>query len=606
MSKRAKTPRVVAIVQARMGSTRLPGKVLRPIAGKPLLWHVTHRLKHCHTLHEIVIATSTNPRDDAIESFCREEGIEIVRGPEDDVLARFHLAAEKYHADVIVRVSSDAPFLDPAFIDHMVSALIAQGGDYVQPDPGTLCAHEGVDPFSRSALEKLVREAAGDLVAREHVTGYFKLHPDFVRIVHAAPDPKLAHKSARLTVDTPDDLAFAEALHERMQAKAGEASLSDLLLLLEREPQLTAINAHVRQKTLGAEGGLALIRCDGGGMLGFGHVKRGLTLARSLRDREGLGVLFALNGEEDAAAVIRQSGFETIVLPRSSQTTAFMSLVGVKKPDILIADARTNLSRDMLARIATKVGIVALIDDASDRRLAATHAYYAPAPQVDRFSWKGTNTVVRVGWEWALLGFDAARLPAVAAPRNAECPTMIVSMGGSDPLDLTRLAARALAKITAPFRVRFVIGPGFRNARATARELEAMSPSFETVHGIDDLGTELAAADLALVTFGVTAYELAALGVPALYLAISDDHAQSGSCFEKAGMGIVLGLGRMLRADDIARATLKLLLDPEKRRDMRAAGLNIVDGRAGERIAADLMQALVQLRSSTGAAVTAR
>jgi spore coat polysaccharide biosynthesis protein SpsF len=180
-------------------------------------------------------------------------------------------------------------------------------------------------------------------------------------------------------------------------------------------------------------------------------------------------------------------------------------------------------------------------------------------------------------------------------------------MGGCDPLDLTRLAARALAKITAPFRARFVIGPGFRTARAVAREIETLSPNFQAVHGVDDLGPEFAAADLALVTFGVTAYELAALGVPALYLAISDDHKLSGSTFEKAGMGIVLGLARMLRADDIARATWKLLLDPEKRRDMRAAGLNVVDGRAGERIAADLVQALAQLRGSKGgAAATAR
>src|SRR5438105_7289058 len=91
MNKRAKTPRVVAIVQARMGSTRLPGKVLRPIAGRPLLWHVVHRLKRCRSLDQIVIATSTNERDDAIQSFCREEGIEILRGPEDNVLARFAL-----------------------------------------------------------------------------------------------------------------------------------------------------------------------------------------------------------------------------------------------------------------------------------------------------------------------------------------------------------------------------------------------------------------------------------------------------------------------------------------------------------------------------------
>ena len=90
----AKAPHAVAIVQARMGSTRLPGKVLRPIAGKPLLWHVVHRLRRCLTLDDIVIATSINPRDDAIVAFCREEGIAAVRGPEDNVLARFALAAE--------------------------------------------------------------------------------------------------------------------------------------------------------------------------------------------------------------------------------------------------------------------------------------------------------------------------------------------------------------------------------------------------------------------------------------------------------------------------------------------------------------------------------
>src|SRR6267378_3125079 len=81
--------RVVAVIQARMGSTRLPGKVLKPIAGKPLLWHVLHRLKSCSTLNYTIVATSDNPRDDAIEAFCREEKIEIVRGPEDNVLARF-------------------------------------------------------------------------------------------------------------------------------------------------------------------------------------------------------------------------------------------------------------------------------------------------------------------------------------------------------------------------------------------------------------------------------------------------------------------------------------------------------------------------------------
>src|SRR6185437_15707099 len=139
----------------------------------------------------------------------------------EDVLARFVIAAEELRADVIVRVSSDAPFIDASFVDHLVTSLIDQDGDYVLLEDGAVTAHEGVDPFSRRALRKLAAEAAHDPAAREHVTGYFKLHPDFVKIVRAAPYPSLARGGARLTIDTPDDLAFVEAVHARMQARAG-------------------------------------------------------------------------------------------------------------------------------------------------------------------------------------------------------------------------------------------------------------------------------------------------------------------------------------------------------------------------------------------------
>jgi spore coat polysaccharide biosynthesis protein SpsF len=586
-----------------MGSTRLPGKVLRPIAGKPLIWHVVHRLKRCKTLHSIAIATSEDFRDDPIEWFCREEDIEVVRGPENNVLERFAIAAEKTQADIIVRVSSDAPFLDPLFIDHLVEALIAQNGDYVLVQPGALCAHEGVDPFSRRALDKLVQEAADDPIAREHVSGYFKRHPDFVRIVYAEPDPRLAHKGARLTIDTPDDLAFIEALHERMEAKAGEASLADLLLLLDREPKLKTINAHVQQKPLDTQGGLALLRCDGGGTLGFGHVKRCLTLARALRDREGIGCIFAVNGSLEAADAIKQAGFEAVLLPHAGNAPAFATLVAAKKPDILIADARENLTRSLLARAAANVPVVATIDDGSDRRLAGTHAYYPPVRQVETLSWHDAQTIVRMGWEWALLGFDPA--PAASTKRSADAkPVVIISMGGSDPLDLTRLAASALAKITTPLTARFVIGPGFRNAQSLARDIDAMAPNFELIRGATDLSAEFASADLAVVSFGVTAYELAAFGVPALYLPLNDDHAHSASAFEEAGMGKILGLGRAVRAEDIARAVWKLLIDEELRRDMRAAGLSKVDGRAAIRIAEDLALALARARAAKRDALT--
>ena len=598
MGKGSQAPRVVAIVQARMGSTRLPGKVLKPVAGKPLLWHVLYRLTRCKTLDWIVVATSDNPRDDAIEAYCRDEKIEIVRGPEDNVLARFKLAAEQTEADVIVRVSADAPFIDGQFVDHLVKTLIAADGDYVVVEPGAQCAHEGVDPFSRRALDRLVAEAAHDPVAREHVSGYFKAHPDFVRIVHAAPDPRLARRAGRLTIDTPDDLAFIEAIHQRLQAKAGEASLADLLLLLEREPRLAKMNAHVRQKSLDNGGGLALIRCDGGFTFGYGHVKRSLTLARALRDRQGFGVVFALNGDADAAKAVHDSGFETYLLPALGKGNALASLVASKQPDIVICDARENLARDDLIRLAEKIPVVAVIDDGSDRRLSATHAYYPPVPQVQGLNWKGARTLVRAGWEWSLLGFDPASVVPSRVELDALRARVVISMGGSDPLDMTRLAACGLAKITIPFGARFVIGPGFRNPARLAREIESMRPNFETVQGVSDLGSEFASADFAIVSFGVTAYELGALGVPALYLALTDDQLLSASAFERAGMGLRLGLGRILRAEDIARGAWRLIVDSDRRRDMRAASLNTIDGKAGERIAQDLAEALASARAS--------
>jgi len=586
-------PHIVAIIQARMGSTRLPGKVLRPIAGQPLLWHIVHRLRKSRLIDDVVVATTTNPLDDAIVEFGRKQGVTVIRGPEDDVLARFARAAEATDADIIVRVSSDAPFLDPDFIDHLVSALIAQKAGYVVLEDGAETAHEGVDPMSRHALDKLMMDAHDDPVAREHVTGYFKLHPDFVPVARAAAFPALARKSGRLTVDTPDDLAFIEAVHERLDAKAGEASLGDLLLLLEREPELRAINAHVKQKDISGKGGLALIRCDGGGKFGYGHVKRMVALARALRDRQGIGAVFAVHGTPDACEPIRRAGFAATLVDRASET-----LAEKHKPDILLLDCREGPTRFELAR--ADAALTAVIDDASERRLAADLAYYPPVPQAFALSWSGSRCEARIGWEWALLGLSQApHLPRVAGGR----PSLLVTMGGSDPFELTLRSAQALATLDPVFRARFVIGPGMANRERVARQIVGLGRSFETIEGADDLAAEYATADLALAAFGVTAYELAAFGVPALYLCLSEDHALSASAFEQAGIGMSLGVAETTSDAVIASSVRQLLNDPARRKAMHAAGVMTVDGEGPARVAADLAAQLNARRARIKAAL---
>src|SRR5262249_50450486 len=114
---------VVAVIQARMGSSRLPGKVLMPVARKPLLWHILHRLGQCRTVDRVVVATSTDPRDDALQQFCAQQGVTCIRGPLQNVLERYRLAAIATGAQTLLRVTGDSPLIDPGLIDYLVSGL---------------------------------------------------------------------------------------------------------------------------------------------------------------------------------------------------------------------------------------------------------------------------------------------------------------------------------------------------------------------------------------------------------------------------------------------------------------------------------------------------
>jgi spore coat polysaccharide biosynthesis protein SpsF len=266
-------------------------------------------------------------------------------------------------------------------------------------------------------------------------------------------------------------------------------------------------------------------------------------------------------------------------------------IVKAHSPDLLICDLRDGLTGAELDNIARDVAITAVIDDGSDRRLAADVAYFPPVPQAFQLDWTGSDCVARIGWEWALLGLTKAKLKEHG---RAARPSLLVTMGGSDPMELTLRSARALSQLDPAFRARFVIGPGMKDGARTARMISSMAPNFETIEGANGLATEFAACDMALTAFGVTAYELAAYGVPALYIALTDDHALSASAFEDAGMGTLLGVESNIEDTDIARGVWALLGDATRRREMRAAGLMTIDGDGAARIAADLSASLKQ------------
>ncbi|MFZ1917433.1 MAG: aminotransferase class III-fold pyridoxal phosphate-dependent enzyme [Terriglobales bacterium] len=232
----------VAIIQARMGSTRLPGKSMAEIDGRPMLWHVAQRVKRASLVDRVVVATSTNRADDAIADMCRRDGIPCYRGSENDVLDRFYSAARAEKAAWVVRITADCPLIDPEVIDRVVRRF--QRGDLDYASNAMVRSYpDGLDTevFSFSALEKAWHEAT-KTSEREHVTPY--LRSEKFRTANVESDSTSLYQHYRWTVDELQDLEFIRAVYRAMRDK-GEFGMKDVLELLEKSPGLDRMNSEI-------------------------------------------------------------------------------------------------------------------------------------------------------------------------------------------------------------------------------------------------------------------------------------------------------------------------------------------------------------------------
>lgn len=241
----------VCIIQARMGSTRLPGKILKDILGKPMLWHVVERCRASKRLHNVVVATTVNSEDDAVKKFCSEHSIPCFRGSADDVLERYYRAAGTFGADTIVRVTGDCPLIDPHVIDACVEAFGKGTYDYISninPGPRTFPRGLDTEVFSFAALARAHRNAH-EAHEREHVTPYmwenkegtYRIGPTVT-----ADDDYAANY--RLTVDYPEDFMLVSTLYEFFDKNGKEVHIPEIIKFLNAHPEISNLNATHEQK----------------------------------------------------------------------------------------------------------------------------------------------------------------------------------------------------------------------------------------------------------------------------------------------------------------------------------------------------------------------
>lgn len=241
------------IIQARMGSTRLPGKIMKELAGRPMLWHVADRCRRSRMANLVIIATTIQTEDDAVEEFCRVYDFLCSRGSAEDVLARYYGVARAYGVKTIVRVTSDCPFIDPGIIDVSIGAFQKNKCDYISNVvPGERTFPRGLDAevFSFEALAK-AHQSASEPYEREHVTPYIweNKRKEFLIGPTITAVPEYA-RNYRLTVDYPEDFVLIEKIYRDFYRPGGIVDVPKVLSFLDEHPEIAGLNANCEQKSL--------------------------------------------------------------------------------------------------------------------------------------------------------------------------------------------------------------------------------------------------------------------------------------------------------------------------------------------------------------------
>jgi len=241
--------KIVATIEARMSSSRLPGKVLLPLVGKPVLWHLIERLKRSQYLDVICVATTTNAADEPVVALARELGVSCFRGSEQDVLGRVLGAARSVGADIIVEITGDCPAMDPAAVDRCIEAFCAHDVDYVSNSLSITYPNGGFDVqvFPTKVLAE-VDQLTQNPVDRTHVSYYIYQHPEKYRLLNVEAPSEAFAPELRVTLDEEVDYTVIAKVFEALYPHDPNFSAVDIIRFLKAHPEIAALNRSVRQK----------------------------------------------------------------------------------------------------------------------------------------------------------------------------------------------------------------------------------------------------------------------------------------------------------------------------------------------------------------------
>lgn len=334
-----------------------------------------------------------------------------------------------------------------------------------------------------------------------------------------------------------------------------------------------------------------LFRCDASSTVGYGHFSRCLSICEKLASTHDWKIHFAMLNSLNASKRFKNLGYEVFnkTMPKYSSNEEgswLKSLVKSLDISVLLLDVRSELPLSTIKELKKSGIIIVTIDDPSNRRIFADLAFYPPVPQVHEMKWDKFMGELYSGWDWIPL--KSTILQARNKKNSLKKSTnqsVYITMGGSDPAGLTLKVLHAIDSLKNIFDTNIIIGPEFSDISKLNRFLSSSKRQYKIINGGYDISEIILHADIGIISFGVTAYELASLGIPTIILSLSDDHFKSASVFENESMSINLGNYKNLSDEIIRRNLLKLLKSKIKLKKMKEKNLLNVDAMGSIRIA---------------------
>ena len=586
---------VTAIIQARMGSSRLPGKMMCHLAGRPLIDHVIERLESVCSPHGplsgIILATSDSYHDDLLVEHVRASwpSIKIIRGPEDDVLARFVMAAKDSDATTFLRVTGDCPLLNVQNLERFIQTHTQTRADITNYRPGFEYVDKGIEVVSPCAILKVAEDPRTTIQDREHVTSLMYRYPEEFTVNYVDSEDYLKRGDIRINIDTGEDLQFMEALYCSMDKPPVEIELKEVVDYLDHHPELLGINVSSGRKSTLHERVRIGFRCDGGIETGLGHVSGCLRLAHHLAEQSGVGIEFLSREDLNTSKMIKQAGFAMETLAPEVSPAEDITRIIEKSRESDWAAVVINFCKEELDRYAPQFKRlkesgqkIIFMDNPvpPSYRLGDLLINALPHPDYEGYEPESHPDCLD-GLEFLLL--DKAFTEARDHHRviHDHIDRVLIAMGGADRPNVTVIVLEGLARAQFQGYADVVLGAACPHEDAIRSQLVTLKIRGEISRNVNDLPDRIIKADLGFSALGLTTYEMAYLGLPVMLIAGSPFNAHVADIYaSRYDNSVSLGCFQDITPKDIARTFLTLNEDPQRQASMSRRGKDLVGSKS--------------------------